>query len=103
MVGKGYGFNTNSQMTSIDAIFTFICHTKQLNPWPNSSVNHVVNHRWLSVCQGKMWPFDEGQPSTHGCQTGLKKRPERKQTVQSSAVLNTCAIGPLMYVANKWG
>ena len=75
VVGKGYVFTKNRQMTSIDAILTSTCHTKQLNPWPNSSASHVVNHSWLSACQWKMEPF-EGHSSTHGCQTGLRKRPE---------------------------
>ena len=29
-------------MTSIGVIFTSKCHTKQLNPWPNSSSSRVV-------------------------------------------------------------
>ena len=37
VVRKGYVFTKNSQMTSIGAIFTSTCHTKQINPWPNSS------------------------------------------------------------------
>ena len=59
-------------MTSISAIFTPICHTKQLNPWPNLSASCVVIHSWLSAYQGKMGPF-EGYLSTHGQQTGLRK------------------------------
>ena len=95
MAGKGYVFTTNSQMTSIGAISTSICHTKQLNPWTNSSANRVLIHSQLSTCQGKMEPF-EGHASTLGCQTGLRKKSERKQTVQASAIVNTHAVGPLM-------
>ena len=75
MAGKGYVFSKNSQMTSIGAIFTSTYHTKQLNPWTNSLANHVVIHSWLSACQEKIGLF-KGQPSTHGSQTGLRKRPE---------------------------
>ena len=75
MVGKGNVFTKNSQMASIGAIFTSTYHTKQLNPWPNSSVSRVVNHSQLSAYHGKMGPF-EGLPSIRGCQTGLRKRPE---------------------------
>ena len=39
---KGYVFTKNREMTSISAIFTSTCHTKQLNPWLNSSASHVV-------------------------------------------------------------
>ena len=75
MAGKGYVFTENSQMTSIGVIFISICHTKQLNQWPNSSASHVVILSWLSACQGKMGPF-KGDMSTRGCQTGLRKRLE---------------------------
>ena len=73
--GKGYVFTKNSQMTSIDAIFTFTCYKKQLNPWTNSSASRVVNHSWLSACQGKMGPIED-HLSTRGCQIGLRKMPE---------------------------
>ena len=92
MAGKGYIFTKNSQMTSIGVIFTSTHHTKQLNPWTNSSASRLVNYSRLSACQGKMEPF-EGHPNTCGHKTGLRKR---KQTVQLSAVLNTHAVGPLM-------
>ena len=71
----GYVFTKNSQMISIGAIFTSTCHTKQLNPWPNSSASCVVIHSRLSACQGNMGPF-KGYLSTRGCQTGSRKRPE---------------------------
>ena len=75
VAGKGFVFTKNSQMTSIGAIFTSTCHTKQLNPWPISSASHVVIHTWLFACHGKMGPF-KGHPSTHGHLTGLRNRPE---------------------------
>ena len=99
MAGKGYFFTKNRKMTSVGAIYTSKCHTKQLNPRPNSQASHVVIHSWLFTCQGKMGPF-KGHLSTCGCQTGLRKRPKQKQTVQPSAVLNTCAIGALMQLTD---
>ena len=50
---RGNVFTENREMTSIGAICTSTCHTKQLNPWPNSSASHVVIHSWLSACQGR--------------------------------------------------
>ena len=49
---KDYINTKNSQMTSIGVITTSTYHTKQLNPWPNSSPSHVVNYSQLSACQG---------------------------------------------------
>ena len=86
-------------MTTIGAIFTSTCHTKQLNPWPNSSASRVVILSRLSACQGKMGPFKD-YPSTRGRQTGLRKRPEWKQTVQLSAVVNTYPVGVLMQLTD---
>ena len=70
MAGKGDVFTKTSQMASIGAIFTSTYHTKQLNPWPNSSASRVVNYSRLSACQGDMEPF-EGDPSTRGRLTSL--------------------------------
>ena len=75
MVGTGYVFTKNSQIISISAMRTTTCHTKQLDPLPNSSATHVVIHGLLSACQGKMGPF-KGHLSTRGHHTGLRKRPE---------------------------
>ena len=88
-------YDVESQMTSISVIFTSTCHTKQLNSWPNSSASRVVIQSQLSAFLGKMGPF-KGHSSTHGHQTGLRNRPECKQTVQSLAVLNICTVGALM-------
>ena len=71
VVGKGYVFTKNSQMASIGAIFTSTYRTKQLNPWPNSSTNRVVNYSRLSACQGDIELF-EGDPSTHRRLTSLR-------------------------------
>ena len=79
VAGKGSIFTKNREMTTTGAIFTSTCHTKQLNPWPNSSASRVVIHSRvhsrLSTCQRKMGPF-KGYRSTRVRQTGLRKRPE---------------------------
>ena len=75
VMGKGYIFNKNSQMTFIGVIITSTCHIKSLNPWTNSSASCVVIHSWLSACQGKITSF-EGHLSPCGYQTGLRKRLE---------------------------
>ena len=58
-------------------------HIKQLNPWPNSLASHVVNHSWLSACQGEMESFEE-HPSTCGHPTSLRNKPQQKQPGQLS-------------------
>ena len=50
VVGKGYVYTEKSQMTSIGTIFTSTFHTKQLNPWPNTSATHVRGELQLIVC-----------------------------------------------------
>ena len=52
--------------------FTSKYHTKQLNPWPNSSGSCVVNYSQLFVCKREMEPFED-HPNTHGCLTGPRK------------------------------
>ena len=42
VAGKSYFFTKTSQMGSFGVIFTSTYHTKQLNPWPNSSASCVV-------------------------------------------------------------
>ena len=58
-------------MAFIGAIFTSTYHTKQLNPWPNSSASHVVNYSRLSACQRNIQLF-EGDPSTCARLTSLR-------------------------------
>ena len=84
VAGKGYVFTKISQMASIGVIFTSTYHTKQLNPWPNSSASRMVNYSQLSACQGDMQPF-EGDPYTSGRLTSLKNKPQQKQPGQLSA------------------
>ena len=81
MARKGYVFAKTSQMASIGVIFTSTYHTKQLNPWPNSSASCVVKYSQLSACQGDMQPF-EGDPYTRGCLTSLRNKPQQKQPEQ---------------------
>ena len=78
VAGKGYTSTENNQMASIDGIFTSTYHTKQLNPWPNSSVSRVGNYSQLSACQGEMEPFEE-HPSACGLLTSLRNKPQQKQ------------------------
>ena len=53
MMGKGYVNAENTQMASIGIIFCSTYHTKQLNPWPNSSASRVVNYNQLSAHPGR--------------------------------------------------
>ena len=87
-------------MAYTGAIFTTKYHTKQLNPWPNSSANCVVNYTQLSACQGDMQPF-EGNPSTCGCVTSLRKIPQQKQPRQLSSII-TCLNCYSMCTAILW-
>ena len=61
VAGNGYVFTKDRQITSIVVIFTPACHTKQLNPLPNSSASHVVIYSGLSACQGKMMLISRGK------------------------------------------
>ena len=84
VAGKGYVLTKTGQMASIGVIITSTYHTKQLNPWPNSSASRVVNYSQLSACQGDMQPF-EGDPYTRGRLTSLRNKPQQKQPGQLSA------------------
>ena len=81
--GQRLVFTKISQMASIGVIFTSTYHTKQLNPWPNSSASCVVNYSQLSACQGDMQPF-VGDPYTCGRLTSLRNKPQQKQPGQLS-------------------
>ena len=50
MAGKGYVFTKTSQMASIGVIFTSAYHTKQFNPWPNSSLSQSCGELQPAVC-----------------------------------------------------
>ena len=84
MAGKSYVFTKPSKMASFGVIFTSTYHTKQLNPWPNSSASRVVNYSQLFACQGDMQPF-EGNPYTCGRLTSLRNKPQQKQPGKLSA------------------
>ena len=88
VVGKGYLFTKTSQTASTGAIFTSTYHTKQLNPWPNSSTICVVNYCRLSACQGDMQPF-EGDPHIHGHLISLRNKPHQENPGQLSAPIYT--------------
>ena len=53
--GKGCIHTENSQMTFIGATITSTYHIKQLNPWPNSLANRVVNYSRVSACTRLGW------------------------------------------------
>ena len=81
VAGKGYYvFTKNKEMTTNGAIFTSTYHTKQLNPWPNSSASRMVNYTQLSACQGDMQPF-EGDPYTRG---RLADKPQKQATAKAA-------------------
>ena len=91
VVSKGYVNPENRQMASTGAIFTPTYHIKQLNPWQNSSVGHVVNYSWLSACQGEMEPFQD-HLHTHGRLTSLRNKPQLKLPGQLSAPIPGCTV-----------
>ena len=93
-----YAFNKNNQMVSIGAIFTFIYHTKQLNPWLNSSANHVVNYSQLSAFQRNMEPF-EGNLSTCRHLISLRNKPHQMQPGEILLSM-TCRI--VSYCEQLW-
>ena len=78
VAGKGYVSTKTNQLASIGAIFTSIYHTKQLNPWPNSSASRVVSYSCLSACQEDMQSF-EGDPITRGRLISLRNKPQQNQ------------------------
>ena len=91
VVEKGYVNTKTSQTTSCGAIFTSTYHTKQLNAWPNSSGSCVMDHSWLSTCQGKMEPFED-HPSTHGRLASLRNKPQQKQPGKFSALIPSVIV-----------
>ena len=74
MVDESYIFTKAAKWHLLVPFSPPICHTKQLNLWPNSLANRVVNHSWLSACQGKMGPF-QGHLALVNVNR-LEKRPE---------------------------
>ena len=75
-------------MASIVVIFTSTYHTKQLNPWPNSSASRVVNYSQLSACQGDMQPF-ESDPYTRGHLTSLTEKQATAKAARATFSINT--------------
>ena len=78
VAGKGLVNTDNKKMDSIGAIFTSTYHTKQPNPWPNTSASCVVNYSWLSTHQEDMEPFKD-HLSTHEDMTSLRNMSQQKQ------------------------
>ena len=81
-------------MAFIGTIFTSTYHTKELNPWPNSSARCVVNYSWLSACQGDMKPFEAlmdvwqtSETSHNKSSSGYQYLPEVLVTVYSFCLM----------------
>ena len=69
--------------------------TKQLNPWPISSTSHVVISSKVVACTSQPVAFN-GHPSTRGRLTGLRNKPQQKQTCQHLAVMYWQLVSLLM-------
>ena len=76
VAGKGYVFTKTNQMASIGVIFTSTYHTKQLNPWPNSSASRACGELQPAVCLSRgytaiwrwpvhSWTSDKPQKTSH--------------------------------------
>ena len=76
-------------MASIGVIFTSTYHTKQLNPWPNSSASRVVNYSQLSACQGDMQPF-EGDHAVH---LWTSDKPQKQATAKAARATSASIPG----------
>ena len=66
---------------------TFNHHTKQLKTWPNLSASNAMNYSRLSACQAKMELFKD-HPSTRGCLTSFRNKPQQKQPGQLSVPIS---------------
>ena len=67
-------------MASIGAIFSSTYHTKQLNPWPNSSASHVVVYSWLSGCPCRGDGAIQRSPEhLRMSDTNLRNKPQQNQ------------------------
>ena len=82
MAGKGY-FNTEISQMALLVPFSAPYHTKQLNLRPNLPTSCVVNYSRLSTYPEEMKLF-KNHPSTHGCPTSLRNKPQQKQPGQLS-------------------
>jgi len=47
---------------------------------------------WVNACPVTPLPFED-HPSTQACQTGLRKKPQEKQTFESLAMIDCYFIG----------
>ena len=87
VAGKRYVFTKTSQMASIGVIVTSTYHTKQLNPWPNSSASRVVNYSQLSACQGNMQP----RRPVHSWTSDKPQKQATAKATQATFSINTLA------------
>ena len=71
------------------------CHKTWLNPWPISSTSCVVIYSKVVACTSQPVAFN-GHPSIHGRLTGLRNKPQQKQTCQYLAVMYWQLVSVLM-------
>ena len=96
VVGKGYVFTKNREMTTIGAIFFSTCVSHKAAKSMAKLISQLRGDSQPTVCLSEEDGAIKSYPSTHGHQTGLRIGPERKQTVQFSAVVHTYPVGTLM-------
>ena len=71
------------------------CHKTQLNQWPISSTSRVVISSKVVACTSQPVAFN-GHPNTRGRLTGLRNKPQQKQTSQHLAVVYWQLVSLLM-------
>ena len=64
------------------------CHKTWLNSWPISSTSRVMIFSRVIACTSQPVAFN-GHPSIRGRLTGLRNKPQQKQTCQHLAVVYT--------------
>ena len=91
VMGRGCVSTENSQMAYIGVIFSSTYHTRQLNPWPNSSASHVVNYSQLYDFLKSWSHLETTKALIDVCQaseTSLRNKPQQKQPRQPSAPIH---------------
>ena len=68
---------------------------KTVTPWPISSTSRVVISSKVVACTSQPVAFN-GHLSTHGRLTGLRNKPQQKQTCQQLAVVYWQLVSLLM-------
>ena len=74
------------------------CHKTWLNQWPITSTSRMVVSSRVVACISQPVAFN-GDPSTRGCLTGLRNKPQQKQTCQHLAVVYWQLVSLLMEVS----